>query len=371
MQPSPRNVIFVSLTVLLFAVLGTRPAAAGVVYTTIVDTSQVNAIYRGNLAISDNGSVAFLTLPASGLPSDYAIMTGNGGALTTIATGFSSGLGTTFSINASGTVAFTGNYGSTTVFTGNGGALTTIATAFVIGFISINNSGYVAFATQAYPSYEPSYIFLGNGGPLTTIATGNVDQNNVDLAVINNHGIVAFTNEATNTIYAGTGGQLTPIAGAANGFASVTTLSINDSGTVLFLGTLNGAAGYFTSSGGGTFTELLPNSGAGNISLNNSGEIAYEQGNGIFLLDKGVTTELVRYGSELDGSTVTGLVMGSRALNDSGQVAFYASLADGQSGVFVATLSVPEPSSLAMLGIGSLATIGVLIRRSQPRHRKP
>jgi len=67
---------------------------------------------------------------------------------------------------------------------------------------------------------------------------------------------------------------------------------------------------------------------------------------------------LIAIGDTLFGSTVTRLFVGTGALNDSGQVAFYYELASGNMGIAV----VPEPETDAML-LTSFAVIGAMARR--------
>jgi hypothetical protein len=105
---------------------------------------------------------------------------------------------------------------------------------------------------------------------------------------------------------------------------------------------------------------------------------------GIFVVQpNGSVRQVVRSGQPLEGSSVLSLLFlgnfvfhtddlslaGMTALNDAGQVAFTASLADGRWGVFVEP--VPEPSSAA-LAAAALATLAVLRRRvgrDAPRRR--
>jgi hypothetical protein len=137
--------------------------------------------------------------------------------------------------------------------------------------------------------------------------------------------------------------------------------------------------------GNGTFGDL-----AGPIFMNNAGEIAFSAAvegtanssdNGIFVIDSNsVVQEVSRLGQPLAGSTILFLMFidflgdegvfsgntdlaqaGMNGLNDAGQVAFMASLADGNSGVFL--WSVPEPSG-ELLAIAALATVFVLRGRA-------
>jgi hypothetical protein len=69
----------------------------------------------------------------------------------------------------------------------------------------------------------------------------------------------------------------------------------------------------------------------------------------------------------LDGSTVTSLSFG-RGINDAGQIAFEATLADGRTGIYRADLqTVPEPSSLLLGCLGGASVLGFGRRASKKR----
>ena len=74
-----------------------------------------------------------------------------------------------------------------------------------------------------------------------------------------------------------------------------------------------------------------------------------------------VADKVIRSGDELFGSTVTVASMGAEGFNDSGQTGFSYTLADGRSGVAVAS-PVPEPTAIMF---DALSALGLLF----PRHR--
>ena len=116
------------------------------------------------------------------------------------------------------------------------------------------------------------------------------------------------------------------MADSSGQFSSVGLGGLNDSGTLAFVGDLTaGGRAIYLRSSDGTLTRIIGN------------------------------------GDALDGSTITGLTFPFASINDAGQIAFAASLADGRQGVFVGTV-VPEPSSLALIGVGGLMAI---LRRRQ------
>lgn len=146
--------------------------------------------------------------------------------------------------------------------------------------------------------------------------------------------------------------------------------SLNTAGTLGFLASLDaGGSGLFTGDGTTTTTIALSSgptfSGFGmTISLNTAGTVGFRAdldagGFGFYTSDGTTTTLVIRDGDALFGSTVTALDLGREALNDAGQFAFRYSLADGRTGVAVATL-VPEPAGALLLCAGGL---GLLARR--------
>ncbi len=261
-------------------------------------------------------------------------------------------------INNSGTVAFFEDdpkanvYG---IFTGNGGPITTIADSsglfkrFLDGF-AINSSGTVAF--NASPNEVKFGIFTSNGGPISTIIDSASSSSPADLfalPVINDNNTVAFLGEGVFLttgnrtdfgIFTSNGGPLTTVADSSGPFSYVFAPSINNSGTVTFIaGLQDGSTGIFTG----------PNPS---------------------------TDKVIKEGDSLFGSTVTRIQLenpsNNRVLNNSGQLVFEASLADGTSGIFCAdpvTVTVPEPSStIGVLGFGVLG-VGHLLRR-KPNKQK-
>ena len=329
--------------------------------TKIADTSATFA----HPAINNAGTVVFTRIGA--------VVTGNGGSLTTIAdsSGF---LGDFFSsdvsINDSGRVSFTStrDAGGVALFSSIGGQPTLIAetgTRFSnVGFTSsINNSGTVAF--RAFEDGVGFRVFTGNGGSLTPIASsteGFIEEH----VSINGAGTVAFSGGGLSSsdlvgLFTGSGGAVTPIADDSGPLDFPFLASINDVGTAAFVAQLDaGGNGLFL---GGTqvrpfadtnglfsfFFALAP-------SLNDAGEVAFGAGldgggTGIFVGPNPLADKVITTGDSLFGSTVTSLSLGSQALNNAGQVAFYAELSDGTQSVFVAT-PVPEPSTLLLYAAG-------------------
>src|SRR5262249_56847714 len=125
-------------------------------------------------------------------------------------------------------------------------------------------------------------------------------------------------------ICAGSGGRVTAIAAAGGPFSDVGSLpSLNDAGTVAFFAILAGG------------------------------------GSGIFTGPDPVADRVIGIGDPLLGSTVVALNFVPEGLNDSGQLAFGAGLADGRQVVVRADpVAIPEPSGVVLLGLRLLGIPG-------------
>jgi PEP-CTERM motif len=344
-------------------------------------------------AINNAGTVAFDFLRVVAPSGPDAIVagvgSGNGGPVTTIAD--SSGFlgqffGSAVSINDAGVVSFisTLDAGGVGIFTGSGGLLTPIVqtggTFSNVGFVQpINNSGTVAF--RAFETGVGFGVFAGSGGPLISIAstTGFVQEP----VSINDVGTVAFSAGGLGVfegVFTGNGGPLTPIADANGPLNGPFFPSINNAGTVAFVAALDsGGEGVFTSSNGiltpvADTTGLFSGFFAFAPSINNLGQVAFEAsldagGGGIFVGPDPVIDKVIGTGDSLFGSAVTLLLFSPEGLNDAGQVAFYAELADG-TGVFVRADPVPEPSTLLLVSLG-LAGMGAWRRRAAHPRSEP
>lgn len=130
-------------------------------------------------------------------------------------------------------------------------------------------------------------------------------------------------------------------------FQSAGAPVINNNGEVVFLAGTTGisGAGIFTLTGGLLVRtgDIAPGTGGKHFSafglpaLNDRGEIAFwarlaEGGQGIFTLTDGTTVLTGDPAPSLGGAAFEGL--GFPSLNDSGNIAFAASLSDGRQGVF-------------------------------------
>ena len=127
--------------------------------------------------------------------------------------------------------------------------------------------------------------------------------------------------------------------------------AINDQGAIAFEGFSGqpGAFAIFRLDGDkvttiaetttGTFSDL-----GSEPALNNRGSVAFlgtlaSGVQGIYTGPDPVRDKVIQVGDPLDGTTVADLTraLGHSGLNDSGSIAFVATLADGRQGIFVAT----------------------------------
>lgn len=190
----------------------------------------------------------------------------------------------------------------------------------------MNDAGRVAFRGYFGQGANSTGIVTANGGLITTIADSLGSLNYFgSTPAINASGTVAFVagkagrDGGTYGIYRGNGGPLATIADLSGPFSYLGDFdfnqpSINGAGAVAFVAGLD-AGGY-----------------------------------GIFIGDGTDMIEVIGTGDALFGSTVTGFGISPTSLNDSGQVAFAYGLANGTTGIAIAT-PVPEPTVTLLLGL--------------------
>jgi hypothetical protein len=321
-------------------------------------------------SLNDAGTAAFSATHASG----RAIYTGNGGAidqlLTTSPGGFAS-LGDV-SINDVGAIGFVGvrapSPGSPQagVYRLGGGSVTTIAENpdDTHGYFSpaVNNAGRVAFNVEInFIAGGPIFVGYGDGtAPATLLeGAGHPHYYAVTMATLNAGGDPAFAgrynpppNEQRHLRYRG--------HDVATGFSFHGT-DINDADRIVFAAG-DGSADrvYLTDATGAVHTPVLA-ARASAVAINNAGLLAallLADGSGPDRIVFGPTlaTPVIAVNDPLFGSTVTSLGLSNQGFNDEGQIAFAATLADGRSGVFVATV-VPECASVTVVLCGASALV--------------
>ena len=185
---------------------------------------------------------------------------------------------------------------------------------------------------------------------------------------MNDAGTVVFRNNRGTGIFTTSGGLITTIVDSSSPFNYFGDApSINSAGRVAFVAGVNGIDGgtYGIYSGnGGPLTTIADLSGPYSYlgdfysyqpSINASGMVAFSAGldaggGGVFIGDGTVTSKVIGAGDPLFGSVVMGAGVSPNGLNDAGQVAFIYQLANGTTGIAVAT-PVPEPSVSLLLAV--------------------
>jgi hypothetical protein len=217
--------------------------------------------------------------------------------------------------------------GSLGIFTSSGGVVKTVtdttSTFSLFGSPAISTNGTVAFFANVDTGGGGVFTINPQGG-LATVADTAGGFTYLGSPVMNAQGQAVFyggQDTGINGIFVGRDGTLTTIADTTGEFSSFQAYpAISNNGTVAFMAALkSGGFGIFTGS----------NSSTGKV---------------------------ITSGDQLFGSSVTFVSTFSQSINNSGQIAFYASLADGRSGVYVAS-PVPEASTLVLLATGLLALI--------------
>ncbi len=378
-----------------------RSAAQGV--TKIAETSATGGLGLSVPAINNGGAVAFVDTTSG----HTGLFVGSGGPLTTIDTtkvygiylpGDRNGFGP--SINDLGRAAAVVGLAQTpeSIISGSGGPLTTIATAdgtpisgtgtVILSRPTIAPDGTTAFAAYHSGGFAGNGVFSGTGGPLTTIAVNSNSSAQLTVAPYSSSdgSYLAYVAPATGTssktasvLHNGVTTSVTLPGNLSNSFFA--HVAVNNSGMLAGTTIHGGNGGLMV--GDGTTTLLTIRSSLNDpsspftdfdaVSINNSNAIAFLASGGNFTgIFTGPTlgSKIVQTGDALDGSTVTALSFGSEGLNDQGQIAFWAKLADGRQGIYVTTAPVPEPRVplLTAVAVGGLASLGLARYR---RDRRP
>ena len=349
-----RSAGLLALAGLLGFVLAERSSAGTITFTRIAETTGGFSRLGLAPAINSSGQVAFYARIDSG---GEGIFVGSGGPLTTIVEPgalfwFPSG-NPLISINNSGSVAFPAflSSGVAGVYTGSGGPISTVADTLG-GFIpnpsaSINSGGRVAFSTDG----ANLGVFVGRaGGPITTIADASGPLAMFGYPAMNDSGRVVFAANLDSgelAVLAGDGGVLTTIAHTTGPFWMFGRTAINAGGKVAFWAAIDsGGQGLFLWDGSLVCTLVDtsgPFTGIYGPALNAGNGLAFTAwlaggGHGIFTGPDPSADMVIRTGDLLFGSPVTGLRSDYQSLNERGQIAFWASFADGREGIYRADI---------------------------------
>ncbi len=275
-------------------------------------------------------------------------------------------------INISGLAAWVGTRsGNTEVLSGNGGAVTTIADRLgpLHGFsnhIDMNDAGTVVFHAST-DVLLGQVIQTGSGGALTTIADNTTTFSQFGpRPSINTAGTVAFWADTSMTgtsdtgLYTGNGGAITTLydeSGIFDNFFAAP--DINDSGNVAFKAQLDTTAvqGIFVGDGDPP-TTLVDDSGlyAGfqEHAMNNSGNIVFlatldatGPAQGLYTGPDPVADKVIAEGDALGGGTVIDIVF-YHGFNNVGDIVFGAIIDPGGSDPFISRVYLARPTTTAV-----------------------
>lgn len=346
-------------------------ATLGYAFTPIAMTGP-KLIGFGNFgpSINNQGLVAFDVTAARG--RFEGIYTGDGKSITPVYVPGDDSFFSSPTLNNHGTAAFTNMPGfflgvlgyrpPIGVLAGDGVLTRMIDRGPTVAFTtpSINDAGTVAYVTFD-GGLELPFGLGGDPGKVRSqiVLDGShvlyqTDEffSTFSEPALNNAGTVAFTaflQDGRSGLFTGDGVTTTTIAEIKPSvtFSFGLSVALNDFGQVAFAATLTeGAEGVFIGDGVTTTTiadTSGPYRGFNYVSINNQGQVAFWAaleapggiiglgGHGIFTGPDPATDKVIAVGDELFGSSVIFLGFYRQGLNDAGQVAFFAKLADGRN----------------------------------------
>jgi hypothetical protein len=394
--------VAVSLSVLL---VGGQAEAASFTFTKVAESTD-SFFPLSAPVLNNNGTVAFVAALEYFSHQDFLSVTHQGlftitdGTLTQIADTYSSfHTFETFAINDSGTVAFGAESDERIqgIFTSSGGVITPIISAnepfsSELNGLDLNESGTIVFYRDSgfyFSSGIPAGIYTSLNGtlsPLLTVFEFGPFFGIPPYPTINDSGTVAF--QAVDSIYTTNGGTAISVIEPTSFISLNSFVSINNSGTVIFAGDFTTEPGnVYTSERGiytardGSLTTIATNDSFldfYSVAINDRDTVVFlaEMGGGIgggiglFTGSDPITDKVIARGDEFFGSTIRYLSFNREGLNNSDQIAFYAQLANGTSGIYLAERRsepqpVPEPSSV--LSILSVVGLGACFQRKRQR----
>jgi hypothetical protein len=289
---------------------------------------------------------------------------GDGGPLTYLSDNFNTNI--PIAMNNLGEVAFVGHAnGLDGVFKTIGGAPITIASTldfsgindsaspgtFPPSAIHVNDAGLVVF--NALPTLDPQQqtVFVSGGGPVFPAGPSGYGE------AINNLGLVAVgTSTGAEILGIPPVGPTTVLANLPLGYDGIGYPEVNNAGD-LIAAALHGADVAVIKFENGV-PHVLAESWISTYDINDAGGVAFasdtEGVNGIYTGANLATDGVIRVGDPLFGSTLAAFSFGPDGLDDLGRIAFSYQLANGNTGIAIAT-PVPEPASAATLSIGTIA----------------
>jgi probable HAF family extracellular repeat protein len=299
-----------------------------------------------------------------------------GGRMTDLGT-FGAESSYAYGINSSGQIAGAyGTMGLQNVFVYSGGKLTDLGTlGDFVGDTRINDAGQVA-ATLKDPSTTLHHAYLFSGGKKTDLGA-TVGWNEAWVQGINSSGqVVGFHSQPGslgNRAFLYSGGKMIELGTPGGG--NSTANGINNAGQVVGAGPTssdsNGWHAFLYS--GGKMIDLGTLGGGGSTAngINEAGKVvgssAVSKANTFhaFLYSGGKMTDL----NSLISPDSHWTLLSATAINNKGLIIGYGYNPNGDMHAFLLTppAEAPEPSSLALLGLGALGLAGCCWRR----HRRP
>ena len=312
--------------------------------------NQFPGVAPGSLALTDGGSFSFVATVATVDDADDlttdptgAFTVRSGGATTTIAT--------------------------TTTTAPVGGLFTSFT-----GSVLQNNVGMTAFNGTSSTG-TAIYTKIGSSLAVTVAATDQaapgIGGNFSDFAglALNDQGKVAFTGTSDNlgrAIYTGSGGTLSVLAstlqaapGLTENFTSFFDTVLSNTGVVAFRGAVFSQQGIYIAPGGvaqavATTGQTAPNIGGtfsafSKVALNDLGVVGFigtstNGARGIYLGDGQEIITAAYVGQPVGGSTIKSVTFvggadrgGSSQMNNNGQIAYAATLVNGNTSVLLFT----------------------------------
>ena len=327
-------------------------------FTRIADTNGFPGGIQAPVALNDAGQVAFVAAPTD---TETGVFVGNGQVITTAADTTSAFTFFGFpGINGAGQPTF---FAAKTnqrhgYYAGMDGAVTIVEDRGAVHnfggdvFSSPSGSFSTVEVVLSLPRSAEAIVASEGGRAIRIADTSGIFQLLDGDPRVNAAGLVAFharRRDSSQGIFVGKGGALTTIADTSGPFLSFKdSPAVNDRGEVLFQAELNGSnggriSGLFLSSHGRIRT-VVDSSGAfvdfGEApGLNSEGQIAFVGVTrsglvGIFTGDDPIADRVIAVDDPLDGSTVSGLETFWSSLNNDGQIAFVAELADGRTAIY-------------------------------------
>jgi hypothetical protein len=343
-------------------------------FVNVVDSTQGYSGFSQFPAINARGSVAFAAFQDDG---SQGVFQWDRRQFKTIA----STTGTNFAfftddvvINSAGLVGFRATFKTggraAGIFTSDGVSTKTIINTAEqglpgpgLGSPSINASGTVAFQA-ARNFFRSGVIFTGDGSTLTPVLDSlNSNFGSFGNVAINAAGEIVFRGvrpDRSEGVFLFNPNQETEEGGSADpghvidvtdsNFFQFGDPVINDAGIVADFGGVAAGAAVFTGNAKGTTARNDPSTSfLEHPSINNRGAVAFsaialDGTQSIFaeLTGGASPVTVLQSGDSLFGSTVTAVSVGRFALNDHLRLVFEYELADGRSGIAIASLQLDK-----------------------------